>query len=87
MQVAGKFTYLGSMLPWPICFVEEVLASLGKACVVFSEIRGNVWDLSSFQTAYKMKYAKFKMKLPGKVLLGSNTVFHALTFARSRGRC
>ena len=58
LQVADKFTYLGSTLSRVVHINDEVNARTAKASAVFGQLCGGVWDRSGIRLDTKLKVYK-----------------------------
>ena len=58
LQVADKFTYLGSTLSRVVRIDDEVNARIAKSSAAFGRLRGSVWDRSGIRLNTKMKVYK-----------------------------
>ena len=58
LQVADKFTYLGSTLSRVVHINDEVNARTAKASAVFGRLCGSVWDRSGIRLDTKLKVYK-----------------------------
>ena len=58
LQVADKFTYLGSTLSRVVHIDDEVTARTAKASVAFGRLRTNVWERNGIKLDTKLKVYK-----------------------------
>ena len=58
VQVADKFTYLGSTLSRAVHIDNEVTARTAKASVAFGRLRTNVWERNGIRLDTKLKVYK-----------------------------
>ena len=56
LQVADKFTYLGSTLSRVVHIDDEVNARIAKASVAFGRLRGSIWDRSESDLTQSWRY-------------------------------
>ena len=58
LQVADKFTYIGSTLSRVVHIDDKVNARIAKASAAFVRLRGSVWDRSGIRLDTKLKIYK-----------------------------
>ena len=58
LQVADKFTYIGSTLSRVVHINDKVNARIAKASAAFGRLRGSVWDRSGIRLDTKLKIYK-----------------------------
>ena len=58
LQVADKFTYLGSTLSRAVHINDEITARTAKASVAFGRLRTNVWERNGIRLDTKLKVCK-----------------------------
>ena len=55
LQVANKFTYLGSTFSRIVHIDDDVNARIAKASAAFGRLRGSIWDRSGIRLDTKLK--------------------------------
>ena len=55
LQVADKFTYLGSTLSRVVHIDDEINSRIAKASAAFGRLRGSIWDRSGIRLDTKLK--------------------------------